>query len=71
MGLIELKIYIKSNSNLSLKDICVHFHKSSSEIEPMLNKLESKGQIKKNKNLPVKCQSCIGCVGIEDNIIYN
>ncbi|MEA2011687.1 MAG: FeoC-like transcriptional regulator [Verrucomicrobiota bacterium] len=54
----EIKDYIKEHKKVTLADISIHFDLQSSALEGILQKIESKGNIK-----IVKAQVCSGCIG--------
>jgi len=53
---IEIRDFIKERKMLSMQDLSIHFKMDKSALEPIIDRLEQKGEIKKTLD-----QKCAGC----------
>ena len=56
----DIQTYIADNGTVSVSDLSLHFHTSTSTLQPMLKKLSRKGRIRELPS-PTKCEGCTCC----------
>jgi hypothetical protein len=56
----DVQTYIADHGVVSMADLSLHFHSNAAALQPMLNKLDRKGRIRKLP-MPVKCSDCTCC----------